>query len=458
MSGLLAALNSGKSSLFTNQKLIEIAGNNISNVNTPGYSRQKGVINSQPSLEINGYFVGMGTRVDDIVREHDVFITNQLQAKNSTLGEENAKSIPLTELESIFNISEQNLATEIDRFFDAWQELASNPGGQVERDIVMQQADKLAGAFSNTSLDLDKTRNDINSTLTSKIDSINLKLTEVAELNGRISDIEATGHTANAFHDRRDLLLRELSHSLGIQSYKENNGMITVTLPGGLPLVQLTEALELQSVEVAGNIQFQLQYNNSTFNANLNNFGGEFKGLLSVRDQLIPSLKSSLDTMAYTMVSEVNTQHQAGRGLDDNTHLFFDALATETNASLNLSLAVQNTNELAAGTSSAPGDNANALLIAALRNNKMVGNTDTLAEAYGKITATVGIESRQNKLSLEGTEDALIQLENLREGVSGVSLEEEMINLIQYQAGFQASSKFLSIVDEMLDSLLSLKR
>ncbi len=458
MSGLTAALNSGKTGLFTNQKLIEVAGNNINNVNTPGYSRQRAEIGSLPTLEINGFFIGTGSKVETITREHNVFITRQIQAKNATLGEESAKSIPLTELENIFNLSEQNLAAEIDRFFDAWQELATNPSGQIERDIVMQYGDQLADAFNETALGLDRIQQDINNTFVSEIDAINLKLQQVAELNSRIADIEATGQAANAYHDQRDILLQELSNTLGVQSYKENNGMVTVQLPGGMPLVQLDEALTLKGVQVGQDLQFQLSYNNTTLKLGLNNFGGEFKGMLTIRDEMVPDLNSTLDNMAYNLVNEINTQHQAGVGLDNNTHLFFNALTGENNASRSIGIAVQNTNEIAVGASVAPGDNTNGLLIAALRNKEMTGNNETLGEAYGRMSSTVGIEAAQSRLALAGTEDALLQLENLRDGIAGVSLEEEMINLIQYQAGFEASAKFLAIVDEMMESLLTLKR
>jgi flagellar hook-associated protein 1 FlgK len=458
MSGLTAALNSGKTGLFTNQKLIEVAGNNINNVNTPGYSRQRAELGSLPTLEINGFFIGTGSKVESITREHNIFITRQIWAKNATLGEESAKSIPMTELENIFNLSEQNLAAEIDRFFDAWQEIATNPSGQIERDIVMQRGEQLADAFHETALGLDRVQQDINNTLVSEIDAINLKLQQVAELNSRIADIEATGQAANSYHDQRDILLQELSNTLGVQSYKENNGMVTVQLPGGLPLVQLDEALTLEGVQVGQDLQFQLSYNDTTLELGLNNFGGEFKGMLSIRDEIVPDLSSTLDNMAYNLVNEVNTQHQAGVGLDNNSHLFFNSLSAENNASRTIGLAVQNTNEIAVGASAAPGDNTNGLLIAALRNKEMIGNNETLGEAYGRMSSTVGIEAAQSRLALGGTEDALIQLENLRDGISGVSLEEEMINLIQYQAGFEASAKFLAIVDEMMESLLTLKR
>jgi len=458
MGGLLAALNSGKTSLFANQKLIEIAGHNISNANTPGYSRQHAEVVQAPSLNFNGFFIGTGVRIASIEREHDVFLTNQLRQKNTALGEESGKTSPLTELENVFNISEQNLATEIDNFFDSWQELSTNPGGQIERDLVIRRGTTLADAFHATAQELTNIQQNINNSLASKLDAVNVKLQEVADLNERINAIEATGQSANSPRDRRDYLVEELSLTLGVYAYEENNNMVTIQLPGGLPLVQGTTALSLNGVTVGQDIQFQVQYGNTTLDVSQNNLGGEFKGLVYVRDNLITAVKGDLDKIAYNLATEINTQHQAGVGLDGISRDFFTPLAVETNASQNIAVQVQTTDEIAAGATTAPGDNTNAQLIAALLDQKIINGTDTFIEAYGKISSTVGLEANQNQLSLQGTEDALVQLQNLRDGLVGVSLEEEMINLIQYQSAFEASAKLLATVDEMMDTLISFVR
>lgn len=255
MGGLLNALNAGKTSLSANQKAIEIAGNNIANVNTPGYSRQNPVLSPYPALNFGDFFIGQGVKISNVQREHDVFVTAQILDKNRTLGEESARSTPLNELERVFSVGENSLATEVDRFFDAWQELTANPSGQVERDIVLQRGDLLARAFQSAVGEFDSVRKNINSTLASKIDSVNFKLQEVAGLNERIAAVETTGQTANTFRDQRDLLLQELSFSLGIQSFEENTGMVSVQLPGGLPLVQGNTALRLEGVQVGEDLQ-----------------------------------------------------------------------------------------------------------------------------------------------------------------------------------------------------------
>jgi flagellar hook-associated protein 1 FlgK len=551
--GLAAALNTGKTSLFANQKSIEIAGNNIANVNTEGYSRQKAVYSDFPSLKFGNYFVGQGVKITDITREYDVFVSEQLLDKSQLLGSEDAKATPLAELERVFSVGEDTLATEIDRFFDSWQELSANPSGQVERDIVMQRGELLGAAFNTIARDLDSVSSNINETILSEIDGVNLKLNQIADLNGSIQTIEANGASANSFRDQRDVLLQEVTYTLGVQSYEEPTGAVNVQLPGGLPLVQNGSALQLEAISKGDNLVLQLNIGESSFSVAGKNLGGKFEGLLELRDEFIPSLKEDLDQTAYALVQEVNALHEQGTGLDgstgiaffnnpgnhtsqgfanaDDTSSFsagsvtFNVAGTDTTfafagGSLNeleasieanvadvdatvsqqddgswalvitpdnyndsiridmssvagssaspeftmpnisdlISMSLTNSKQVAAGNSSAPGDNTNALSISALKDENAVNDEDTFVSFYGKMAARVGIEAGQNRLSQSGAEDSLTQLKNLRDGTVGVSLEEEMINLIKYQRGFEASAKLLSTVDEMLVSVLSIKR
>ncbi|MBW2185605.1 MAG: flagellar hook-associated protein FlgK [Deltaproteobacteria bacterium] len=564
--GLAAALNTGKSSLFTNQKAIEIAGNNIANVNTEGYSRQKAVYSDFPSLKSGSFFVGQGVKITDITREYDVFVNEQLLDKSQLLGSEDAKATPLAELERIFNIGENNLATEIDRFFDSWQELSANPSGQVERDIVIQRGELLSASFNTIARDLDNAKSNINETILSEIDGVNLKLNQIADLNGNIQTIEANGQSANSFRDQRDVLIRELTYTLGVQSFEEPTGAINVQLPGGLPLVQSGSALQLEAISNGDDLTLQLNIGESSFDISGKNLGGKFEGLFELRDEFIPALEKDLDLTAYELVQSVNDLHEKGVGLDGSTGVSFfnnpgthasqtfaahdvdafsggtvslvvdgvdlpvdlatgphtlDAVSAAINTAVTdavtagtiatgkgvvasvqessdggyvlsilpqthndsvqldfsnigdsydapefsmdnlsglISMSLTNTSKLAAGHSSAPGDNTNALDISALKDANSVNGEDTFVSFYGKMAARVGIEAGQNLLSQAGAEDSLTQLKNMRDGAVGVSLEEEMISLMKFQRGFEASAKLLATVDEMMLTVLNIKR
>ncbi len=466
MGGLLTALNAGKTSLSTNQKVIEISGNNIANVNTPGYSRQKAILQPYPSLNFNGFTIGQGVKVGDIVREHDAFLTNQIQDKSATYGEAEAKTFPLAELERLFGISENGLSTEIDNFFDSWQELTTNPGGQTERDIVIQRGELLADSFHTAVSELDGIKRNIDESLLSKIDGVNDRLQRIADLNIRISAIESSGQSANTFRDERDLLLADLSSSIGIQSLEDKEGNVMVQLPGGQPLVQKGSVLTLEGEVVDDDLQLQVTSNGTSTPVDTTTLGGAFKGLLEVRNELIPDLEGQLDKLAYSLSTEVNALHSTGTDLNGITgSLFFAAPPSPAppaniwdGAANALSVALSSPDLLAAGQTSAPGDNIIALSIAELSSAKIVDGTDTLTGAYSRISAQVGLEAGQNELATVANEDTMTQLKNLRDGKVGVSLEEEMINLIQYQKGFEASAKFLATIDEMMDTILTIKR
>ncbi|KAF0188200.1 MAG: flagellar hook-associated protein [Desulfobulbaceae bacterium] len=471
MAGLFTALNAGRTSLEVNQKSIEIIGNNISNINTEGYSRQSAVLTPYPSMNFGGFFIGQGVLVSDVRRDHDAFITDQLQEKSIEFGLQNGQANPLAELERIFNITDDNLSTEIDSFFDSWQELSANPSGLVERDIVIQRGELLSENFHSITNNLNSVQLNINDAIVSKVDDINSKITEIGELNTRIFNVEIQGQTANSARDRRDVLAKDLATSLGAQTYYDSKGMMAVQLPGGLPLVQGNSTMTIEAVQNGQELDLKLKAGGVTRSIGLNNLGGEVFGLVNIRDVVIPGLQDNLDQLAYGITEAVNTAHAAGAGLDSvSGRNFFTpnvAVVPPANAwqdaARNMGVALTDSSQVAAAAAPTPpatvakGDNRNALLIANLGEKSLIGS-DTFNSYYGKMTATVGIMTNQNTLSLGGAEDAMVQLQNLRDGLAGVSLEEEMINLIQFQRGFESSAKFLSTIDEMMASLMDLKR
>ncbi len=469
MAGLFDALNAGKTSLLTNQKAIEIVGNNVANVNTEGYSRQQAEFRQIPAVNFGGFFIGQGVDVSDVSRDYSVFINRQLQEKSIAFGEETGRSNSLAELERIFNVSEDNLAGEIDKYFDAWQELTANPSGQVERDIVIQRGQLLGDAFRNVNEEMDTVAENINTEILSKVGSFNEMFDEIAKINDRIRQVEISGQTANAARDQRDLIVKDLSQSLGVQTYTDNQGFLAVQLPGGLPLVQGTTAMRINTVTVGTNVDLELEIAGNTIPISMSNLEGEFRGLFEMRDTFLAGIQTDIDTLAVELTSAVNTVHvngwynDPGTGLPATGQLFFDDLTgppVVANASRHINVALPDANYLAAAgqVTAAPGDNENALLIAQLETSYLITATqDNFDSFFSKIVSTVGIESARNQLALSGAEDATTQLQNLRDSYSGVSLEEEMIDLIQYQRGFESSAKFLSTVDEMMNALLQLK-
>ncbi len=482
MAGLFNALNSARTSLEVNQKSIEIAGNNISNVNTEGYSRQTAVLQPYPAMNFGDFFIGQGVKITDVSRDHDVFIDQQIKQKAVDFGRQDALTRPLSRLENVFNITDDNISTDIDNFFDSLQELSADPSDLVQRNNVILQGQVLATSFNNTVNELNSIKGDINDTILSKLDAVNSQINEIADLNDRIYSIEIHGQTANSARDQRDVVAKELAQTLGAQSYEDKNGMLSVVLPGGMPLVQGNMAMSISADVSGGDMTLKLNAGGVTRDLNLSYLGGEFQGLMDVRDNFIPELNADLDKLAYELSTQVNLQHQAGGALDSSTgNLFFSVppnyvasppgpapTATEyEGAARQISVVITDPAKIAAGAAPdpgpppgtvAPGDNSNALTLSNIGDNYLIGGVDNFNSLYGKVAAKVGVESNQNQLSLKGAQDALDQLQNFRDGLVGVSLEEEMINLIQYQRGFESSAKFLSTVDDMMTSVLNIKK
>lgn len=461
MGGLNAALNSGRTSLQTNQKAIEITGLNIANINTEGYSRQTPYLTPYPALNFGDFFIGTGVKVGSVERSHDVFLDGQIKDKSAEVGLENSMVSTLAELERVVGIGDGSLSDEFDQFFDSWRQLSTNPGGEVERQMVLQRGELIGNAFTNVYNETQQVVKNVNNTITSKIDGVNLRLDEIAQLNNRISAIEMSGQNANSDRDRRDMLLKDLSESIGARSFETSNGTVSVQLANGMPLVEGTKATHIVGVTTGTSVNLELDFGTTRIALDRNALGGEFRGLYEVRDVMIPDVVDRLDQLAYAFATEMNTLHQAGTDLNGNPGQdFFVQPAAIAGSASSLTMNITATSEIAAGNSAAPGDNTNALSILQLEQQQLggLGGNDTLVSYYGKIVSTVGVESARNRQAVQGHEDSLIQLQNMRDGIDGVSLEDEMINLLKYQNGFEAAAKFLATVDEMMNTLLTLKR
>jgi flagellar hook-associated protein 1 FlgK len=315
MPGLFDALNVARSGMSMHQKSMEVTGNNVANVNTPGYSKQTAEAKGLPSLGAEGLTFGQGVNVEEISREEDIFIEDQLRAAEERNGRASAKSTPLKEMEQIFGVDTGNLADKMDEFFASWQELSKNPGGEVERTQVMEKGKQVVSAFKEITNEVNRVEKNINASLRDETTTINGQLKEVAELNSKIASARAQGREANTELDQRELLLRDLSQKLGVNTYKGKNDMASVTLPSGQVLVQGEQANQLQ--EDNGNIF--VDNGKMRTQVGQGDVGGEFAGFMEVRDQFIPQVESRVATLQHDLVTQVNSQHQRGTGLDGIT-------------------------------------------------------------------------------------------------------------------------------------------
>lgn len=463
MSNLITALYTGASGIYTNQTGVQVTGNNITNANTVGYSKQTANATSASSLTQGGLVYGTGSTVNTITRSSDIFITKQLVAQSAVYGEYEASSVPLGDIELILNISDTSLSGDIDSFFDAWETLATNPAGTTERQNVIQEAEDLARHFQQIDQQLGDVIKSINSSIESEIPNLNDQLQQIADLNKTIMITEVSSGNANTLRDQRDLLVQQVSETCGASIYSDENGMTCLQLDGGLPLVTGTIASILSVDQISGLSQITLNSGQSTFSLEGDAFGGTLGGLFTVRDEVIPEYQDDIDRLAYEIATEVNTLHSTGLDLNGNaaTNLFHLTAPTDPtanawqDAAASITVNFDDTTLIAAGTSGQTGDNSLTLSIAELRDTTTI-NGSTYTEEYARIAAGAGLLVSSNEDKLTSSTELLSNINDKRDSACGVSSEEEMLSLIQYQSGYEAAANYLSVIKEMLDQLMSI--
>lgn len=465
--GLSAAMEIGKNGLNIYSVATEVTGENIANVNTPGYSRQRVILETAPPTTANGFPLGTGVKISTVERYYDGLLQKQLVNAQTTQGYDTTKSSVLQQVEPSFNeVSTDGLGAAITNFFGAWQDLTLNPAGSAERQAVLSRTQILTDNFNAVSTTLKDAVNTQNDSLVPMTDSINATLKNIAQLNGQIKTTELVSGNANETRDQRDQLIRNLSQQIGITYTENSDGTTDVNYPdGGAALV---------TGSTAGSFSLTTNVGTGLYDVNVTDTGGaaaavtpttgQLGATIDLRDTIIPGYLAKVDDLANTIATTVNTQHQAGYDQSGTGGVGtggVDFFTGNTAATISLNTAdITGTDKIAAsGNPLMLGDNSNALALAQLQGKKvMSGNTATFGSYFNGLVSTVGLDVQSAK-NTEAQDIAFTkQLTTLRESNSGVSLDEELTNMIKYQRSYQASAKLITTATEMMDTVIAMIR
>jgi len=464
----------GSSALTAQRVALDVAGENIANVNTPGYSRQTAVLQSQIPVSVNGLPTGSGVQVATVQRAYDSFLQNQLVAANAVSGGTSTTNSAMQMIQPLFNdVSSSGtggLSGPMQDFFSAWQDLASNPQGVAERQAVLSQGQQLVDAFHTMSSGLTAVQGNMNQNLQEITADANNQLKQVAALNVQIQAAQAQGTQANELEDQRNYLVQQLSNNVGVTAKEESNGTMTVTLAtgsGGTTLVSGNQAgaFSLQAntsnngfydVLVAGpdgatsNVTSQLAGSSAP---------GSLGATLQMRDVTTNNYLSGLNELASTLVQQVNAAQSGGYGLTGSTGVNF---FTPTTSAADMSVAINSTDQVAAAstdpTTGGTGNNINAQSVAALANTafSMTGGNMTLGGFYTSLMGQVGVGVQSATQNDDQATSTINQLNNLWTSNSGVSLDEELTNLTSQQQAYQGAAKLITVGTQMLDTILGM--
>lgn len=463
-------LNVARSALVAQQAAMQVTGQNIANASVDGYSRQSIVL--EPGVDertAQGAF-GTGVIMTNVTSARDALLSQDVRNYASPAAAFKERSSLLASIEGVLGEpSSTGLGNAMDAFWNSWSDLASNPGNPGAKTVVQQRGAQLATMFNSYSNQLSTIASSTRTNIASTVQQVGILTNQIASLNGQIVAVETNHTTANDLRDSRDRLIDQLSKLVPVTVFDHADGSNQVSL-GGIPLVDGSSSKTLTlnngvplTVSVTGN------------NDAVNNVGGKLGAMLDVVNNDISSVQSGLDTMASSLIDDVNALHFNGWsppsgsagvwppavGQPGSQILFFDnSPGQKTAQNIHLSSAVAaNADAIVTGnTLNARGDNSVALGIAALRNFMPSIPGNSLSGTYSTIVSTVA------GAKLAATDSSTVssaleqQATQRKQSATGVNTDDELVQLMRQQQAYAAAAKVISTIDQMSQVLLSIKQ
>jgi flagellar hook-associated protein 1 len=456
MGTLSAGLNIALQSLLTEQGAIATTANNIANVNTPGYARQRPDIAETTPVEIGNLTFGTGVELQRVVSLRDSVIDLRVNQETQQQGKLTAFLDSGQQIQQLFNeAAGTGLQTPLTAFFNSLSKLSTNPSDVNVRQGVLTAAQNLSSAFNQASKSLATVQRSVDLAVTQSVSQINTLTTQIAKVNAQVSAAQNSGQNSGPFADQRQQLINQLSSLVDVSEIDAHNGGITLTTSTGAALVVGGQSFALTTQTDPTTSLQHVFSQGADITSRLTS--GQLAGQIQIRDQEIPSILSSLDTLASSIATSVNTQNKAGFDLNGvaGGNLFVPPPAGNAGAAGVLSLATTDPTKIAASADGTAGDNTNANALLALQNQNIVGGQTPL-NFYSGLVFKVGSDVSNATTEQQSSSLSLQQLQNLQGGVSGVSINEEAANLVRFQNAYQASAQVSSIINSLLQTTINL--
>jgi len=476
-------LSIARTALLTHQTALQTISQNIANAETPGYSRQEAILTANVPVRMPYGNVGTGVQVATIIRKRDLLLDDSYRSASTLAGNAEMRRDLMGQVESVFGEpSDAGMASALDAFWGSWSDLSASPGSLSARSVVQQRGRQVAQLFNAYDTQLTQQRNSTLERLQNTVSTINSIADQVAELNTRIVTSESNGNANNDLRDLRDMKLDELSKIAGARVIPQTDGTTSVLI-GNSTLVQggtarpLSLKLETPNPLPATpltDVNVRIQLGTST--DRLAPLAGELKSMVDVLNVDIPEARSRLDAMAAQFTTAVNAVHTTGYTFSGNTvpgsaaGNFFEA-GTVPNpvsaATIKLDSAILSDplRIAASGNANGPTDNSMAQRLAGLRivDNTVNWTSSTGATETGSflsffrsMVTRIGIDTAAAADNATVYRSLADQSDARRQSVSGVSTDEELVNMMRVQQSYQAATKMIKVADEMMQTLLSL--
>jgi flagellar hook-associated protein 1 FlgK len=450
MGSLFTGLQIASNALDALQHAINVTSTNVTNASTPGYARQQVVLEAK---SFDAYTaVGGGVGYAGMVDSRDDFAERSVRQNVSQEGEASQRAKNYSRLEQTLPIDgTSGISTAMDSFFQAFSSLTTAPNDATARQLALDQGQQVARSFQQASEALDQAKQGTQQDLTAQVNQVNTIADRIVSINKQYAqNIDAT--TDPGLNAQMAQSLEQLSQYADLTVLKQDNGTVMVYAGQSL-LLSGDHSMPLQWVSGAGQRVLQDSQGNDV-STTLRS--GSLSALFDQANKVEPALESNLNQMAQSFATAVNGTLQTGVDQSNNTpvqYLFsFDPVAGAARTITRNSL---QPSELALADPTAPGGNGVAVKVANLQTASLVGGA-TLTQFYGNVSAQIGQSLATAKNDQTTAESLTAQSLSLRSDLQGVSLDQEAMNLLEFQRSYDATSQFVKVINQLTQDLVNM--
>jgi flagellar hook-associated protein 1 len=453
----------GRRALRASQTGVAVTSHNIANVNTPGFSRQKVQLSAAAPDEgylSTGINIGTGVSVDGIKGSRDQFIATRLQTETATNGRLTAERDTLIPVEVALNESDRGgIGSALKGFFGAFRDLEANPTSTALRASIVEKGNTLASAFHTTRARLVEIQQQSDQDVRATVNTVNDLAEKVAQLNAQIRVAESNNVNSSDLVDERSVAINQIAELTGARSTTNSDGSVTLTLGDGKALVYADQASKLTTANTPPDGLATVSIDGQVAVVSDGKLRGLQNAITGIGDQI-----QTLDNLAASIAGRVNAVHSSGADLNGNAGGAFFATpvsgpVTAENFDVAAALKTDSRRVVASASGVGGGDGSIARNVAELLSDttSVVGSTTgSYTNIFAALVSDAGAAVKAADDELITQSAILAQTQAQRDSISGVSLDEEAINLLQYQKAYEAAARFLRVADEMTQTILQL--
>jgi len=466
MGTISSAFSLMSQALDADQAALNIVANNVANANTPGYTQETPNWQENQPVEISGISYGEGVTETGATSVRDRVLSERLDQQQQLASASGSRLAALNTVQALFTpdsgsttSTAGDIGSDLTAFFNSFSSLEANPTDNALRQQVLSTASTLAGDVSNAAASLNSQRSALDQEAAGVTSQVNTLTASLAQLNQQIQSASPDAD-AGTLEDQRQLDLSQLSKLIGINQITTENNGLSITTTSGQLLVSEGSSFQMTAGTVGGITHFFVGTTDVT--AQLASGGGEMGGYLTARDQDIPNVLGSLDQLAYSVSTQVNTLNNTGTDLDGATgtvasplYIFSQPAAVAGSAAA-MSVVMSDPNDVAAaGPGQGTGDNSNATAMANLARQSVV-NGQTPTNYYSNLVTTLG--STVSGVQSENTAQnaSVTQLQTQSDALSSVNLNDEASSMTLLERSYQAASQVFTMLNTIMAAALNL--